>query len=38
MSEVVNSYHPTSFNEGNNKQEWRDARKIEYNALIKSKT
>jgi hypothetical protein len=38
MSEVVNSYDLVSFNEANNKQEWRDVMQVEYDALMKNKT
>jgi hypothetical protein len=38
VSEVLHSYHLVSFNEENNKQEWRDAIRVEYDALMKNNT
>jgi hypothetical protein len=38
MSEVVHSYDLVSFNEANQKQEWRDAMQVEYDALMKNNT
>ena len=35
MIGVVKTYDPISFDDANNKQEWKDAMQVEYNALMK---